>query len=1308
MNRNNSHTKLSRTYTLLIGGMMIISSQASGTELNLANEPLSVITSADPNIILAIDDSGSMDFEVLFPTNDGGIYWNTATESFVGAEEAGKVNFYTSSSQKYTYLFPNGTGDGNRVTTTRFEIPSFPQYAFARSAAYNKAYYDPMVTYEPWTSFGTTVFADIDPADAPSDPRVPGSERHDLTVLSARTDPYWSFSLRAGMVIPKDTEYAAEGSSSWQIAGSDITLTADSNYGLKYYPATYYVVTDTGTYSVKYGGDDDDDDDDDSGITVNGTCNSPNVTHYTYLERRPSSFSGSAGVDALGPDGQCLSKVEIQPTNAEMQNFANWFSYYRKRHLALRAGMGAAFNDLSSVRVGWFPINDLRDVNMLDMDNERNNLLNQLYDIIGNSGSTPNREALDHAGRQYKRSDSSAPITASCQKNFTLQFTDGYSSLSNSPSVGNVDGTKGVPYQDGFSDTLGDIAMNYYTENLRPSLPAGDVPVPAGCSDPTPDPRLDCNTNPHMNTYTVGLGTLGFIFGVTHDTVADTYTNSPTWPDVNVAKNPAQIDDLYHAAVNGRGDIFNADTPFELRNSLKAALRGIVANVGSGASTEVNAGAVHSGSQVYQALFQGSRWTGELRALALHDGSGNNGCNTADPPGSVCPIAAWEAHSLLDTVANPVSARKMITFDGSTGVAFNWGDLSIAQQNSLNLDATGAVDALGQDRVNYLRGERAQEENNGGSFRNRKSLLGDIVHSSPLFVEAPLRLYPATWNDNLGGSTPETSYDAFKTTHQNRTPVVYVGANDGFLHAFQADDSAGAGTELLAYMPSKALENARFLTYPTYTHRYYVDGAPVENDVFYNGAWHTVLVGGLGVGGQGIYALDITNPASFSEANAGSLVLWEFTDTDDDNLGYTVGRPSIVRLHNGKWATIVGNGYNNTEADGADSSTGNAMLYILFMEGSGNDGTWNSATDYVRLDTKDGKAEDPLNQNRPNGLASIIPIDKDGDLITDYVYGGDLFGNVWRFDLTSTSAADWKVSAYSGTATDPDPLFRARDPASGNQPQPITTGIRVGAHPNGINHGVMVYFGTGKYLEVGDQAPNTNLTQSFYSIWDNNFPTDPNSSISVLSGLADPNGTDSYVERTQLQQQQIDAEDSTADNAYRRVTDHEVNYTSTGTTEHGWYLDLKPSSGSNEGEMVISDPVLRGKAVVFTTFIPNANECVPGGYGYLMVLDRGSGGRLQQSPFDVNNSLTFDHSDKLGFGDTGTEIASGIKLDKGGNTPTFVFSKAKNRDREMALIQEQQTEDGTGTGGTNDDGINDMLLNTGLPNTGRQTWRQLR
>jgi type IV pilus assembly protein PilY1 len=1325
MNKNPMHLA---GYLTGVSWVVFMCGVVSASNLDLADKPLFTVASAKPNVMLAIDDSGSMDFEVLFPTNDGALWWEDGNDSFSGAGTLGQFNFQTQDPYKTVYLFPNGTGAGNRIYTNHYEIPPLPQYAFARSARYNKAYYDPAVYYEPWIDYGTTNHDDIVATSAPSDP-FSGGTTFDLTSDMQTSTNNWTFRLRQGMVIPPGTVYAAEGSGSWSTAATPITVYADQDYGIRYYPATYYVELTSGSYTVK----------DPSGYTHSGDCASPDAQHYTYFEDRPGDLT-SVNVHALGPDGVCLRRVEIKPSTTsytggpgrvdcadplhcdygeEIQNFANWFSYYRKRHLALRAGMAASFDGVGGIRTGLFTINNRQNVTMLDMDTQSETFFDSLFGIDGNGGGTPNREALDYAGQQFMRSDAAAPITHSCQQNFTLQFTDGFS-VPSTGIVGNEDFLAGVPYKDDYSSTLADIAMKYYTTTLRSGagFPSGDVPVPAGCSASPPDPKLDCNADLHMNTYTVGLNAVGTLFGVTHNTVADAYANAPAWPDVTQTRDPAQIDDLYHAAVNGRGEMFSADTPVALRTALDSALRAITSNIGSASSVSFNTGSVRAGTLVYQARFSPADWGGQLIARALHDGSGNNGCAVSDPVGTLCSNPVWDANCSLTggpcpTTNDPTnnspnlgSARQIITTNSTTnaGVPLSWAQLSAVQQASLNIDASGTTDSLGADRISYLRGDRSTEELNGGSFRNRKALLGDIVHGNPLYVGPPVRRYPASWTDRLGGAAPENggtqSYADFKTAYSGRMGMVYTGANDGYLHAFRTGklDVSGNlvsndGKELLAYMPSQALANARHLTYTNYAHQYYVDGAPVENDVFYNDGWHSVLVGGLGVGGQGLYALNVSNPGlsakpdpQFSEANAGSLVLWEFTDQDDPDLGYTVGPPVIVRLHNGKWGVVVGNGYNSSENDGAQSPDGDsdgvpdahAILFVLDVE---------TGAVLAKLDTGKGAADDPLAQNRPNGLGAVFPIDKDGDLITDYVYGGDLFGNVWRFDLTDTDPLNWHPSDYDGNASigTPTPLFTAVD-GSGN-PQPITTQVQVAQHPYGLNWGVMVYFGTGKYVENGDQSPNTSMTQSFYGIWDKDFDIGQ-SSIDVQDAL------DSLKKagfaRNELQVQQIDALETASGNTFRRVTDNPLSYTTAATTKHGWYLDLKLSGGSNQGEMVIADPVVRGKAVVFTTLVPSDNPCVAGGTGFLMVLNQATGGRLQTSPFDVDKDGNFSPSDLLDFGDSGNETASGI--DVTGGTPGFVLAQG----HDLALIPEF---DGSVTGAE---------LNLGVPVSGRKSWWQLR
>lgn len=885
----------------------------------------------------------------------------------------------------------------------------------------------------------------------------------------------------------------------------------------------------------------------------------------------------------------------------------------------------------------------------------------------------------------YGSEPNNSPIQQFCQKNFALLLTDGrpQEDRNIADTTGLTDykgecaasgdcltfGRKPPPreYESAGSDYLDDIAAALHDIDLRPDL----------------DDEDGNEVKNNIVTYTIGFA------------------------DDQVINDP-----LMQATADSGGGLFlQARNASQLTTALRDATSNIFKKVeGSASSVSFNTGSIRAGSQLYQAKFKAAVWTGQVLAKTLHDGvTGVNGCNDDDPIGTLCPTSQWDAGctltgGLCDTNGanlgspNDGVARKILTYNTGTseGVPFALNLLSASQQAELNKDATGATDTRGPARVSYLRGDRTQEQTSGGVFRNRESLLGDIVHSSPAYVGPPSRRYPVAWYDKLGGVTPENAggaqtYRVFKAAHQTRTTMVYAGANDGFLHGFESGKyntnrelvSGNEGVELLAYMPSKVLQNARYLTYPDYTHRYYVDGAPAENDVFFNGAWRTVLVGGLGAGGQGLYALDISDPDSFSENNAASTVLWEFNDTtatadpskSSADLGFTVSQPSIVRLHNGRWGVVVANGYNNSKADGTASATGNAVLYVLDIQ----DGSV-----LAKLDTGVGKAQDPTTtdaaQQRPNGLASAFPVDKDGDFVIDYVYAGDLFGNVWRFDLTSTNPSDWKVSEF-GNAGVPTPLFTARD--GSNKPQPITTQVQVGAHSNGLNRGVMVYFGTGKALQDLDETANTSTTQSFYGIWDKDF-FGVGASISVDSDLS--GSTKSGFARANLQQQQIDAETASGD-VYRRVTNNSVDY----TVKHGWYLDLKVGSSSGNGEMVTVDPVIRGNAVIFTTLIPQTGPCVARAAGFLMVVDQATGGRTGGTPFDINGDRRFTAAgDYLNFGGSSTEAASGINI--AGNTAGFVLAG----DMDHALIPQFNGQ------------IAEQDLNLGAEPEGRKTWRQLR
>ncbi|GAC1620868.1 MAG: PilC/PilY family type IV pilus protein [Nevskia sp.] len=1241
---------------------------AQAETVTLPDLPLFLTQSVKPNIILAIDDSGSMNDEVLMSSNDGSAWWRTGASgtctdatapSFVGCisdgagdvPSAGVLNFNHTggaggSWRNYTYLFPNGQSspyDGRLIyndsgTNGHYSIPPIPAFGWARSPAYNPAYFDPAQTYTPWVTF-TAPYGNVAAASAPSDPTrttstfdltrdradnvavgpsyastVPAASELACTLTGVGDDTSGNATFRQepGMVLPVGTCYYDPATSAWKIAAADVTATAAQNAAIRYFPATFYLPPATAVPSG-YG------------------------------------YTGAATPVGLSPDGQTsLNRYEIKRDNfatqaqydTAIQNFANWFTYYRKRHLAMRGGVGAAFKDLTGLRVDAFTINSPATVTMQDLDvaAQKNALFERIYgSSSGNSfvggGGTPNRTAVKAIGTQYKRTDSGAPIQYACQQNFGILFTDGYSNGSSSDTAwsgtGNVDGAAANAshfptgtFKDAVSDTMADGVAGLYIGPLRTGtgFPLGKVNLPSACSVTTGrDVKLDCNGNLHMNFYAVTLGTRGVTFGVNAAQTADPYTNAPTWPISFPDRHPVAVDDLWHATINARGRLLNAATPKEIAGQLGAVLRSISEQTASASAVSLNSSSLNTGSLLFQAGFNSANWTGELTAFRISNGTT---CGTpGERPGSLCP-ASWTAAAKLDLL-NPDTGRTILTYKptASAGASFRWSSLEAAQQLLLNIDPTSLLaDTNGALRLSYLRGDRSQEASGATPrFRVRGSTLGDIVGSDPFSVGAPNFAYGFT------------GYATFRARYRSRTPMVYVGANDGMLHGFRASD----GVELLAYVPNKAFGSTTKpllagLTRSPFVHRNLVDGSPTVGDAEVNGAWKSVLVAGMRAGGQGLYALDVTDPSAFSETNT-ATALWEFTDADDADLGYTYSQPSIVKMANGKWAAIVGSGYNNTEADGRVGS-GRAALFIIFLDGPGSTGWGASGTRYVKLSTPAGSALSA------NGLATPAAVDTDGDGMIDSIYAGDQLGNLWRFDVGDSAAANWKV-AYATTASpDGAPLFVAKDAA--NAVQQITARPEVGYNllasdpTNATSPKLVVYFGTGRYLASGDNNAVGQQTQTFYGIFDSFSATAP------------------ATTRSKLQRQRILQQVTTGTGSYR-VTSNE---TLDPAVSRGWYLDLYNTGddtvtdpgAANLGERQVSTPILRGGRIIFTTLIPSADPCDFGGSGWLMELDARSGKRLPVSPIDTSNSQTVDAGDNvvvaaLGDGSNVSVPVSGVQ-----------------------------------------------------------------
>lgn len=792
-----------------------------------------------------------------------------------------------------------------------------------------------------------------------------------------------------------------------------------------------------------------------------------------------------------------------------------------------------------------------------------------------------------------------SPMQFRCQKNFVIAVTDGFPTYDGTFPANDVDdvadataslpnwdglapatsaasypdfpqfsdGTTGLDQQpEGASLLLDDLAKFGYDIDVRKS---GTDATGGSFEDPDFDPQ-------NILTYTVG-------FAVQNQMLEDAayYGLGGHDPDATPATTSGY---------------FTASNASQLTAALQQALNDISARAGSFSSASLNSTSLNVGSRLFQARFNSANWTGQLRTVFISTGEGGKcpsipiGKLCLDPQKDPPTTEQWEASAVLDS-QNWNSGRTILTFepDAGRGIPFRWGQLSPAQQNALRLpsDADGT---LRQPRLQYIRGNRANESPTG--FRVRSSVLGDIVNSDPIFVGAP------------NSALPFKGYSSFRAGNSSRMEVVYVGANDGMLHGFRVSD----GREVLAYVPNMMFgtsSNLARLAANPYTHIWGVNGSPNVADVDLAAPgpsatpnWRSLLVSGMGYGGRGIFALDVTDPASFSEANAASIVKWEFSNSNDPDMGFVMNTPSIVKMKNGRWAAIFGNGYN--------SSTEQAALFIVFLDSPG--GTWTAGTHYVKL---------PVGSpNNGNGLAGPAAVDLDGDSLVDYIYAGDLKGRMWQFNVNSEDPAEWAVG-YNGTA-----LFAAVD--AGGVPQPITATPEVGLNLlTGTNKDdLVVYFGTGRYLASGDNTRIGQRAQTFYGIFADPIAT-PGSPPIETPASPSPG-------RNSLLQQFVEQEVTVNSGDRARITSR--NPLTIGT-HAGWYIDLfntngnPAATGPNLGERQISRPILRFGRIVFTTLVPSDDACDPDGSGWLMELDARDGGQPRKPSLDITDDLIVDNND---------------------------------------------------------------------------------
>ncbi len=908
-------------------------------------------------------------------------------------------------------------------------------------------------------------------------------------------------------------------------------------------------------------------------------------------------------------DGVCDVVLGVDPNNSAncrtvaqvKQNVANWYEFSRRRAFVAKGAIANLITDIPDLRYGLNVTSDTAGVSNLFKEipsgvgpyaTHNADLIDSMYSYVWPAAGTPLRKALQRVGEYFKGNAptpyNTSPIIESCQKNFALMLTDGYWSGGSPTGIIDQDG-------DGYVPMLADVAKKYYDEDLDVTM-ANEVPTDS------------FNTNNQQHLTTIGIG-----FGVTGSLVDE---NGNGWPG-NVAGgsslseasdwgNPIsnkqnKINDLWHAAYNSRGLYLNAKNPAELIARLNDAILFATATVGSASGLTANKKVINTDTREYQTIFKSQDWYGDVIA------------RRTDVSGAIA-AQVWSAATLLDSI--PASSRKIFTLDASgAGVAFQWATLSVDQQNELRKQwpntATVPVDAastaFAKAQLDYLRGDGSDSQ-----FRSRTHILGDIVHSEAVYVDKPS--YPYS----------DSGYSSFRSTYNTRSPMLYVGANDGMLHAIDAT----TGVEQYAYIPSMLIPRLNSLTHKgtatqAFEHRYFVDATPTSNDAYFDGAWHTVLVGGLGAGGKGIYALDITTTTGATEAAiAADKALWEFSDADDADMGYSFSQPTIVKLNDGRTAAIFGNGYN--------SANGKAVLYIV--------------------DIADGSLIKKIvaDAGTNNGLSTPTIIDYNRDYKADWVYAGDLKGNVWRFDISDPNPnpnpiinTKWKVS-FSG-----DPLFIATD--GGSNRQPITEKLIVGGHPSGATAGYMVYFGTGKYIGSTDNSAIGQTTQSLYGIWDAN----------VGGNIPRADLLDQKVLDEQLN-------GATPPKAERLLSRKSINWLVSGQVgdsgwdaitnldNRGWYLDLIDSSATpldNKGERIINRINLYGEWLLVDSMLPAANGCEGGGTSFSYMLNAASGAAYDRPPFDSNNDGVIDVADMITF----------TYVDENGNTQTITtYSDTQN------------------------------------------------
>lgn len=1218
-----NHTKLiphAKTLSYALFGITLL--HGANSYAAVSQSPLSLTVGVPPNLIFTLDDSGSM-------------------------REA----------------FTPESIDGDRDTRK------------TRSSTYNSMYYDPTVTYKIPKRFDANGVESGAYTTSFQGAYYNGFRRQGTTDLSSSYAASWWYNPLANhssTFTANDADYnyrqfANNPTDDFRVV-STLNLSGSNSTNINIAGLTVRVQRSTGGCSATYNS---------TAVSCSRSSNTYTVSlaqafvpaYYYTFNTNATGCTGSTP-SARQANDACYELRYVTATSGiggsdERQNFAIWYSFYRNRALATMSSARLAFSELSpSIRFTWQSLNACTSLNGTDSGCGGDNRFREFQpaqrgrffswlDAVPFFSGTPLREALGRAGEFLKTepawqkspngTGNTSANTYACRPSYHVLMTDGiWNGNNGAPGTdfrhdnrtftlpdgrsyaGNI-----RPYADATNNTLADLAMHYWATDLRPTLDnklTSYTPFKSGDSTSDYwDPRNDPATWQHMVNFTMGLGLTRSLTspgiawqGSTFASASDGngYSNlkaTTNWPAA-ASDSSNNVYDLWHTAINSRGEFFSVDSPDAMVQAFGDILLRIADRKSTAARPAINSGQVADDTVTtvsYQSSYASDdNWSGDLKRIDKGWDSKTQAFTTLEKWSARNKMPAWDQRKIL--MAGGGGANNLQAFNSTNAALVSYSGTTLSAYLNRNPE-TGSTDSLAASRVDYLRGSRTGE---GTTFRTRSGLLGDFYSSSPAVV-SKARFIPSVAN-RLENNT---AYSNFAATALSRSGRIYIGGNDGMLHGF----NTVTGVEEFAFVPSAVFPKLNKLTGSNYSHEFYVEGSPVVSDVYDSEArqWRTILVGTLKAGGKSIFALDVTTPGS-------EKLLWQFdessiTATDRVKMGYSFSEPTIARLHTGKWAVVFGNGY-----EAAGNTNGKAALFVL-------DAIQGTLVRSLEVQGTNGIA---------NGLSTPRVADINGDGVADYAYAGDLQGNLWRFDLlrsagdreasapfrvtNDVSASDFRVG-YSGR-----PLFSATasDSTPTDQRQAITAAPSLLRHPTGTGH--LVVFGTGRFFDSGDKEGDKSMAQTVYGIWDKQTTAETGTSATVTRGTL-------QIQRLTTG---LTGSDGTTSRAARVISNNRVRWQAGANAnepaQNGWYLNLVRS----DGEMVVERMTQLGNTLFFQSLVPNSDPCGDGASNWTYAINPFTGGKTAHNAFDY---VTPNNGDASGIEQSGEGgLTSSISEPDGG------------------------------------------------------------